>query len=219
MPIRPENVDRYPADWHQISFRIRFARALGRCECAGECRTGHTDRCEARHNGEHPRTGSKVVLTVAHLDHTPENSTDDNLRAFCQLCHLAYDTDEHKATAARTRAAETAAWNTPLPGLDAPATPTPVPAQTPSSTGAIPHRGHFPAKQDAAVTDFALIRVPETPQEDRDLAGAYVASRARALGWTPAEHEYVLLALFEPLHAATAWERQTLAADLRQEQP
>jgi 5-methylcytosine-specific restriction endonuclease McrA len=33
----------------------------------------------------------KVVLTVAHLDHTPENCARDNLRALCQACHNAYD--------------------------------------------------------------------------------------------------------------------------------
>ena len=39
----------------------------------------------------HPVTGSKVVLTIAHLDHTPENCDDENLRAWCQRCHLTYD--------------------------------------------------------------------------------------------------------------------------------
>lgn len=34
---------------------------------------------------------SKVVLTVAHLDHQPENCARDNLRALCQRCHNAYD--------------------------------------------------------------------------------------------------------------------------------
>ncbi|KEP68803.1 hypothetical protein DL1_08715 [Thioclava dalianensis] len=33
----------------------------------------------------------KVILTVAHLDHQPENCARDNLRALCQACHNAYD--------------------------------------------------------------------------------------------------------------------------------
>lgn len=33
----------------------------------------------------------RVVLTVAHLDHTPENCADDNLAALCQRCHNRYD--------------------------------------------------------------------------------------------------------------------------------
>lgn len=118
MPIRPENRNRYPADWPEISRRIRFVRALGQCECEGECGLNHTGRCTARHNAPNPRTGTKVVLTVAHLDHTPENCDDTNLKAMCNGCHLHYDRDHHRETAARTRAAETASWNTPLPGLE-----------------------------------------------------------------------------------------------------
>jgi hypothetical protein len=61
-----------------------------------------------------PYTGTKVVLTVAHLDHTPENCADENLKAMCQGCHLAYDADHHAETAAATRAAELAAQMDPL---------------------------------------------------------------------------------------------------------
>lgn len=43
-----------------------------------------------------------IVLTIAHLDHQPENCADDNLRAWCQRHHLAYDADHHKANAYRT---------------------------------------------------------------------------------------------------------------------
>lgn len=91
MPIRAENRDRYPTDWPLISRFIRFDRAGGRCECRGECGHDHGGRCDAFHRQPHPLTTSKVVLTVAHLDHTPENCDDDNLRAMCQRCHLAYD--------------------------------------------------------------------------------------------------------------------------------
>ena len=67
-PIRPENRDRYPADWKQISIRIRRDRAEGRCECRGECGRGtHAGRCPNVNGGEAYGTGSKVVLTVAHL--------------------------------------------------------------------------------------------------------------------------------------------------------
>lgn len=114
MPIKPENRDRYPADWKDISARIRFVRARARCECRGECGHDHarenrllnldgtpvdapSDRCSAYHHNPHPITGSRVVLTTAHLDHVPENVDDDNLRAMCQRCHLAYDQDHHRA--------------------------------------------------------------------------------------------------------------------------
>lgn len=114
MPIRKEERDRYPANWRAISDRIRFERAGGRCECHGECGRQHVRsirrhdrttgelepvgqdfRCTASHGMRHPVTCSKVVLTVAHLNHQPEDCRDDNLRAFCQRCHLAYDRDHH----------------------------------------------------------------------------------------------------------------------------
>lgn len=86
MPIRPENKDRYPDDWDQISARIRFERAEGRCEF-----------CRIAYHGEpHPVTGSIVVLTTAHLDHQPEHSEDENLAAMCQRCHLTYDVPFHQ---------------------------------------------------------------------------------------------------------------------------
>jgi hypothetical protein len=53
--------------------------------------------------GEAYGTGSKVVLTTAHLDHTPENCDPANLRAMCQGCHLHYDREHHAETAYRTR--------------------------------------------------------------------------------------------------------------------
>lgn len=103
-PIRPENLARYPADWTDISAHIRFARADGRCECVGQCGRAHApNRCPNRHGEPNIDTGSKVVLTVAHLDHQPENCADANLVAMCQGCHLHYDKDHHAATAAATR--------------------------------------------------------------------------------------------------------------------
>ncbi len=104
MPIKPENRDRYPPDWRQISARIRFERAGARCECMGECgHVHHGGRCAARRGKPHPVTASIVVLTVAHLDHTPENYAGDNLRAMCQRCHLAYDREHHARTREMTR--------------------------------------------------------------------------------------------------------------------
>jgi hypothetical protein len=90
MPIKPENRTRYPRDWKQISAAIK-ERAKWQCECIGECGRGHQMRCKARHKEPSPYTGSTVILTTAHLDHTPENCEDDNLKAMCQACHLAYD--------------------------------------------------------------------------------------------------------------------------------
>lgn len=106
MPIRPENRARYPRNWDTISLQIRTVRAAGRCECVGECERGtHTGRCPNRNGHEAYGTGSKVVLTVAHLNHIPEDCREENLKAMCQGCHLHYDRDHHAETRAATRAA------------------------------------------------------------------------------------------------------------------
>ncbi|MYZ37103.1 MULTISPECIES: hypothetical protein [unclassified Streptomyces] len=106
MPIRPENRKRYPNNWPEISASIRFDRAGRRCECTGQCGRGtHPGRCPNTHGGLAYGTGSQVILTVAHLDHTPENVDPTNLLAMCQGCHLHYDRDHHAETRAKTRAA------------------------------------------------------------------------------------------------------------------
>lgn len=108
MPIRPENRARYPADWSEISDRIRFERAAGRCECTGQCPRPATHlavdgRCWNHHGHEAWITGSKVVLTTAHLNHQPEDCRDENLLAMCQGCHLHYDRDHHAESRRRNR--------------------------------------------------------------------------------------------------------------------
>lgn len=105
-PIRPENAGRYPKNWVQISKAVRFGRAEGRCECIGECGTSHSGRCPNRNGRPSVVTGSRVVLTVAHLDHTPENCDPNNLRAMCQGCHLRYDREHHAETRAATERAK-----------------------------------------------------------------------------------------------------------------
>ena len=107
MPIRPENKARYPDNWQEIRASI-IQRSQNRCECTGQCGRYHLPagmtpqtmgdfpqaekkRCFAMQYEPHPRTNAKVVLTIAHLDHQPENNDPDNLRAMCQRCHNMYD--------------------------------------------------------------------------------------------------------------------------------
>ncbi len=91
MPIKAENKHRYPRNWKQIRAEI-LARAGHRCEF-----------CGAMNKHLHPITRSRVVLTIAHLDHTPEHNDPANLRALCQRCHLAHDAEHHQQTAYETR--------------------------------------------------------------------------------------------------------------------
>jgi hypothetical protein len=100
MPIRPENRARYPKNGKTVVVpRIR-ERSGNRCECTGQCGRDHfdvtnerpLDRCGAW-NGMpiDDIDGPCIVLTVAHLDHTPENCADENLLHMCQGCHNRYD--------------------------------------------------------------------------------------------------------------------------------
>ena len=98
----PVDWSRYPTDWHTVRARI-LERSGGRCEW-----------CGAVNYQPHPQTGSRVVLTTAHLgtphaDGRPGDKSDkhdcrdDNLAMLCQRCHLNYDRDEHSKNAAATR--------------------------------------------------------------------------------------------------------------------
>lgn len=121
MPIRPEMRRLYGPDWGQISLRIRQGRAGWRCECRGECgrpaaHLAGDRRCGAKHGQPSPSTGSLVVLTTAHLDHDPTHNDPENLRAYCNGCHLWYDRDHHAETrrrneqAARLEAGQEQLW-------------------------------------------------------------------------------------------------------------
>lgn len=129
MPIKPENRHRYPADWPAIRKRI-LARAGNCCE---QCKAPNRTRIargtgkdegtymlsnadvycadtgkhlgQRRHSDYELARMVDVVLTIAHLDHVPENCADDNLRAWCQRCHLRYDAEHHRANAQATRRA------------------------------------------------------------------------------------------------------------------
>lgn len=97
MPIRPENKDKYPKNWAAIRAQI-LLRSHQQCEGSPAYPS-----CRALNHVPHPVTGSKVVLTIAHLDHDPTNNEPNNLRAWCQRCHVTYDAAHHASTAARTR--------------------------------------------------------------------------------------------------------------------
>ncbi len=104
----PMDYTKYPADWSEISWRIRAMRAKWACEWCG------AKQCE-----QHPVTGSRVILTVAHLGVDKPNGApgdkndkmdcrDENLAALCQRCHLNYDRADHLETQRLNRLAKEA---------------------------------------------------------------------------------------------------------------
>lgn len=87
MPIRPENRARYPKDWKTAIVPAIRLRSGNRCE-GSPAYPG----CRAENGEAHPVTGSRVVLTVAHLDHDDIETRDlSRLRHWCQRCHNTYD--------------------------------------------------------------------------------------------------------------------------------
>ena len=104
MLIRPENKHRYPKEWPVISLWVRVC-AGWRCEW-----------CDAVQGEPHSVTGSKVVLTVAHVfDEAPENVTPGNLAALCQKCHLGHDRKQHLQVQAENRRLRMCTTELPLP--------------------------------------------------------------------------------------------------------
>jgi 5-methylcytosine-specific restriction endonuclease McrA len=129
MPIKPENKARYPANWNEIRQQI-LERAGHCCELCGVKNyalgawignTWHKAHPKGTGRNDDPRPGGdfpcyadgdphpvytkviRIVLTIMHLDHQPENNDPANLKAGCQRCHLRYDREHHKQNAARTR--------------------------------------------------------------------------------------------------------------------
>lgn len=132
MPIKPENKDLYPPDWPMISRRIRVGRAKNLCEVCGVrnysvgyrlkgqfvCLSappyyhpeGISDYLAARELQDHYNNWCDqdpkaivIVLTVAHLDHNPENCHPGNLLCMCQHDHNIYDRAHRNETMQKTR--------------------------------------------------------------------------------------------------------------------
>ena len=95
MPIPKDMAQRYPDDWRLRRRFIIEYRAQNRCEWCGAL------------NGEpHPETGSRVVLTLAHVwDKRPEQASLLNLAALCQRCHNRWDANDRRKSRIRRRLA------------------------------------------------------------------------------------------------------------------
>lgn len=89
----------YPPNWLTEIVPAILRRSGGRCEGS----PAYPD-CRAKNGEPHPVTGSRVVLTTAHMDQDrsnnnfhPTNADDpgNNLRHLCQRCHLKHDLQQH----------------------------------------------------------------------------------------------------------------------------
>jgi len=105
MPIKPENKARYPKNWKELSTSLK-EEANWQCQCDGRCnRNTHSGRCPNKHKEEAYGSKSIVILTTAHLNHTPEDCRKENLMVMCQGCHLHYDKEHHAESRRATKLA------------------------------------------------------------------------------------------------------------------
>lgn len=116
---------RYPANWDEISRRIRYERAGGRCEWCGAPDRAYIRRwksnpaewriCTSDFAGDGQwYKATRVILTVHHIGvpypdgrpgnpHNKMDCREENLVALCNRCHLLADLSIHVAAAKRTR--------------------------------------------------------------------------------------------------------------------
>lgn len=87
----------YPSSWDEIARTIKN-QVLWNCQaCDRPCRKpGETMADFAKRLPEvwlpsFKEKPGRFVLTVAHLDHVPQNCDRSNLRAWCAPCHCRYD--------------------------------------------------------------------------------------------------------------------------------
>lgn len=105
----PINYKEYHPKWKKISLFIRKYRAKDRCEWCGRDNGSIWLRSPKGEEHECPEPDpyadalvtefgyklTKVVLTVAHIDHDKDNNSFFNLASLCQRCHLNHDRKQH----------------------------------------------------------------------------------------------------------------------------
>lgn len=119
----PMERKRYPANWNQIALQIK-EKTGWHCEnCDRPCRKPQEDRFDFEDRIESTLWADELyeekydeelgtvylskltrfALTVAHLNHTPEDCRPENLKALCSVCHLRYDAAHHVRSAKANR--------------------------------------------------------------------------------------------------------------------
>lgn len=112
----PMDKARYPDNWKAITSDIKNSSDWCCEECGKPCRREKEPweefyqrlptewRSLVEEGGRVKK--QRFTLTVAHLDHQPENCELSNLRAWCSVCHLRYDQQHHLSNAMKTRQAK-----------------------------------------------------------------------------------------------------------------
>lgn len=105
----PVNLNRYPANWKQLTKQLKDACGW----CCQWCGVTHGSIRQGK-NGQY-----KVVLTTAHIGENKHDKMDvTNLKVLCQACHLKEDVQEHTANAKATRRKKKLALQPLLEGME-----------------------------------------------------------------------------------------------------
>ena len=93
--IMPVDYKEYHPKWKLI---VRLIRNRTINKHGVDCCEGSPKypNCRAVNKEPHPITGSKVILTTAHIDQNKDNNRFSNLRRLCQRCHLTHDKEQHR---------------------------------------------------------------------------------------------------------------------------
>lgn len=86
----PMNKKLYPPDWSELRVKV-LERAGNKCELCGKKNYSLSDK------------GTRVVLTVHHIDNQKSRRNLINLIALCNKCHLRLDLEHHIENAKKTR--------------------------------------------------------------------------------------------------------------------
>lgn len=76
----PMDRTKYPTNWDEIALSVKEATGWKCQPCGKQCYTP----------GQ-PVNDTRLVLTVAHINHVESDCRPENLIAACSVCHLRYD--------------------------------------------------------------------------------------------------------------------------------
>lgn len=113
MPLKAEPRHRYPPHGRALRAALRERAGHRAAPCGVPNRTWRNHRTDTwthdaslaeawRRDGD---PVARIVLTMAHLDHTPEHHDPAHLRAWYPRCHNRHDAPHRRRTAHQTRRA------------------------------------------------------------------------------------------------------------------
>lgn len=90
----PVDWSKYPKDWKSIALKVKQDADWTCQQCGRQCKRSDESWIDFEKRGglanETEGKRTRYVLTVAHINHDPENPHAE-LKALCSVCHLRHD--------------------------------------------------------------------------------------------------------------------------------